>query len=281
MRQVEQHRSPWQMTEIVEIAAHGHRRAGPAELGLASHFAKVRGGEVASGVPRAFGVGTTADPRASSCGYGFGSYFAGQRRAATTLARLLHRWPNALLLIRSLVVCSDELAVPSWVMKPLVTQVRQAAISGARKVPEGFGMQPRPLRMTVPAGEDFSHLLTGLRCIDEAAEVLQLREGAASGTGWPSASIRRAGRSGWTGAMPLEERVLDLSWEWTWWTRRGRGADSARLAYLAREIAKLGQQWFGQSTSARISRTWSASLRTASPMAVPDASRPPGLAPSS
>lgn len=228
-------------------AAHGHRRAGPAELGLAFHFAKIRGGEVAPGVPRAFGVGTTADPRASSCGYRFGNYFAGQRRAATTLARLLHRWPNTLLLIRSLDVCSDELAIPSWVMKPLVTQVRQAAISGARKVPEECGVQPRPLRMTVHAGEDFSHLLTGLRCVDEAAEVLQLREGDRIGHGLalgvdPEGWAARAGRV----AMPLEERVLDLSWEWTWWTRRGRGADSARLAYLAREIAKLGQQWFGQ-----------------------------------
>jgi len=229
-------------------AVHDHRRTGPAELGLTFHFVKVRDGEVVPGVPRAFGVGTTADPRASSRGYRFGNYFAGQRRAATALARLLHRWPSTLLLIRGLDLASDELAVPSWVMKPLVTQVQQAAITGAREIQNGLGIQPRPLRMTVHAGEDFSHLLTGLRWVDEAAEVLQLREGDRIGHGLalgidPESWAARAGQV----AMPLEERALDLAWEWTWWTRRGRGADSARLAYLGREIANLGQQWFDQS----------------------------------
>jgi hypothetical protein len=228
-------------------AAHCQRHAGPAEIGLAFHFIKDRDGEVAPGVPRAFGVGTTADPRASSCGCRFGNYFAGQRRAATALARLLHQWPNTLLLIRSLDVCSDELAVPSWVMKPLVVQVQQAAISGARELPDGLDGQPRPLRMTAHAGEDFSHLLTGLRWIDEAAEVLELREGDRIGHGLalgidPEGWAARSGPV----AMPMEERVLDLAWEWTWWTRRGRGGDSARLAYLGREIARLGEQWFLQ-----------------------------------
>jgi len=45
-------------------------------------------------------------------------------------------------------------------------------------------------------------------------------------------------------AMPLEDRVFDLSWEWAWWTRRGRGGDAARIAYLVREIGGLTEKWF-------------------------------------
>ena len=55
--------------------------------------------------------------------------------------------------------------------------------------------------------------------------------------GW----ARNAGRV----AMPVEDRVFDLAWEWTWWTSRGRGADAARLAYVAREIAVLATHWLG------------------------------------
>ena len=143
-------------------------------------------------------------------------------------------------------MCADELAVPNWVFRPLVTHIRQAAGVGGREL-AGLGeRQPAPLRTTVHAGEDFSHLLTGLRHVDEAAETLGLREGDRIGHGLalgvdPANWAATVGRV----AMPREDRLLDLAWEWSWWTRRGRGADAARISYITREVSALSQEWLG------------------------------------
>jgi len=216
------------------------------ELGVVFHFVKTRGGEVAPGVPKVGACDTTADPVANACPYRYSNFYARQRAAAIALARLLHRWPRTLHLVRGLDVCADELAVPNWVFRPLVTHIRQAAGAGAREL-AGLGeQQPAPLRTTVHAGEDFSHLLTGLRHVDEAAETLDLREGDRIGHGLalgvdPGNWAATVGRV----AMPREDRVLDLAWEWSWWTRRGRGADAARISYIAREVSALTQEWLG------------------------------------
>jgi hypothetical protein len=219
---------------------------GRAELGMVFHFVKERRGEVSAGVPRVSGTGTTADPSASACGYRYGTFFAAQRAATITLARLLHRWPRTLHYVRGLDICADELAVPAWVFLPLVAHVRRAAISGARWLAGHPGDQPLPLRTTVHVGEDFSHLLTGLRHVDEAIEVLDLREGDRIGHGLALGidPVRWAERMGRV-AMALEDRTLDLAWEWSWWTRRGYGADAGRIAYLVREVPRLTNHWFG------------------------------------
>ena len=227
-------------------SAEDRRGTGNAELGLVFHFVKERRGEVIPGVPRVNGVGTNADPSENACGYRYSNFFAAQRALTITLARVLHRWPKTLHVVRGVDICADELAIPAWVFRPLVTYVRQAAISGARWLSDRPGGQPLPLRTTVHAGEDFSHLLTGLRHVDEAIEVLDLREGDRIGHGLalgidPARWAERVGRV----AMPLEDRALDLAWEWSWWTGRGRGGDAGRLAYLVREVARLSEKWFG------------------------------------
>jgi hypothetical protein len=221
---------------------------GNAELGFVFHFVKARQGEVSPGVPRVNASGTTADPSTNACGYRYSNFFAAQRAAAITLALLLHRWPRTLHTVRGLDIAADELAVPAWVFRPLVMHVRQAAMSGARWLSGRTDDLPLPLRTTVHAGEDFSHLLTGLRHVDEAVEVLDLREGDRIGHGLalgidPARWAERVGRV----AMPLEDRTMDLVWEWSWWTRRGHGADAGRIAYLVREVARLTKCWFGQS----------------------------------
>jgi len=227
-------------------SAEDRSRTGDAELGLVFHFVKERRGEVSPGVPQVHGGGTTADPSANACGYRYSNFFSAQRATAMTLARLLHRWPRTLHVVRGMDICADELAVPAWVFRPLVAHVRDAAISGARWLSSRPGDHPFPLRTTVHAGEDFSHLLTGLRHVDEAVEILNLREGDRIGHGLalgidPTRWAERVGRV----AMPLEDRVMDLAWEWSWWTQRGHGADAGRIAYLVREVASLTDRWFG------------------------------------
>jgi hypothetical protein len=218
------------------------------EIGIVFHFLKIRGGEVAKGVAPIGGNGSHADPSAPAntgrCR--FANYFTDQLAAARTLARQLQQWPHTQLVVRGLDVCADELAVPSWVLRPLLHTVRSAAANGLRYLRRQGGRPPPPLRTTVHAGEDFAHLLTGLRHVHEAIEDLDLHEGDRIGHGLalgvdPQVWSRRVGRA----ALPLQDRVFDLAWEWSWWTRRGGGSDAGRLAYLASEVADLAEEWFG------------------------------------
>jgi len=102
------------------VRSAGHRSGtGNAELGFVFHFVKERGGEVSPGVPWVNASGTTADPSANACGYRYSNFFAAQRAAAITLARLLHGWPRTLHVVRGMDVAADELAVPARVFRPL------------------------------------------------------------------------------------------------------------------------------------------------------------------
>ncbi len=222
--------------------------AGVAERGLVFHFLKQRGGDIARGILPVGGAGTHADPaapqNAGRCRYS--GYFTEQTRSATALARMLLRWPHTQFSVRALDACNDELAVPAWVLRPLLALVRNAAYEGARAATQVGLPPPPPLRTTIHAGEDYAHLLTGLRQIHEAIEVLGLQEGDRIGHGLalgmdPALWAARTGRA----ALPSSDRVLDLAWEWSWWTRRGGGADAARLAYIEREVSDVGSAWFG------------------------------------
>lgn len=239
---------------IVGARPDGDRRQ--VDIGIVFHLLKERGrgGEVRPGVPRAQWAGTHADPAApiNNATCRFAGYYARQRLATTTLAGLLHGWPRTLHVVRGVDVCADELAIPAWVLRPLLADIRRAAEQGraflrARGLPV-----PPPLRTTIHAGEDFAHLLTGLRQVHEALDVLQMQEGDRIGHGValgidPVTWSSRVGRV----TMPLQERVLDLCWEWNWWTGRGSDGNADRIAYLARTVADGATAWFGHPVGVR------------------------------
>ena len=102
-----------------------------------------------------------------------------------------------------------------------------------------------PLRTTVHAGEDFVHLLTGLRRLDEAIRHLGLEEGDRIGHGMalgldPTTWFERIGRV----VQTREERLLDLVWEWNFYAKSHADVGSGRLSYLRSNIARLGEQVF-------------------------------------
>ena len=101
-------------------------------------------------------------------GYRYARYYNTKRIEALALAWLLRHYPLALELVRGLDVCTDELGVPTWVLVPLLTYVHQAGEVASTAVQRQRGLSLPPLRTTVHAGEDFVHLLTGLRYVDEA-----------------------------------------------------------------------------------------------------------------
>ena len=221
------------------------------ELGLVFHFTKRREGGADTGRPAAFWRGTNADPSSvdghtgNPTGYRYARFFRQRRAEAQTLAWLLAHWPLTLQTVRAVDICTDELGVPTWVMVPLFDRVRHAAHAGASALQTWFGWAPPPLRATVHAGEDFVHLLTGMRHIDEALDQLGLGEGDRIGHGIalgiePHNWVRRAGRI----AMTLEDRLLDLVWEWSWYGQQGVAPVGGRGVFLVNEIARLSEAVF-------------------------------------
>lgn len=224
----------------------------PLEVGIVLHFTKDRGGGAAVGLPSGHWTGSNADPsprpwhRLNTSGLRYSAFYVDKRAEAVALARTLQRWPRSLFVIRGLDVCTDELGVPSWVIKPLLERVRSAAaLSGTALDRLGEGPAP-PLNTTIHAGEDFVHLATGLRGVDEAIEHLGLREGDRIGHGMAlgvdaTAWANRIGRV----AVPREVRMWDLLWEWTWIASTG-GGSVPRHSFIEREISRLTEMTFGQ-----------------------------------
>src|SRR5262249_4930602 len=116
----------------------------------------------------------------------------------------------------------------------------------AGPLPKEFRMLP-PLRTTIHAGEDFMHLQTGLRMVDEAIRCFELREGDRIGHGVALGIDARlwASRAGQI-AMSLEDRLLDLVWEWSWYGHQGGCPNSDRWAQLEYQISILSEQIFDE-----------------------------------
>jgi hypothetical protein len=228
-------------------ARHCHAgRRGNCEYALVLHFTKDRGGGARQGAPTAYGSGSHPDPAANPSGYRYSAFYATKRQEALSFAWVLNHYPLSLEVVRGLDLCTDELGVPNWVLFPLVQYVRQAGEAASRFLRRVCGLDVPPLNTTVHVGEDFVHLLSGFRRVDEALHYLNLREGDRIGHGLalgvdPRDWARRSGR------IPLarEERLFDLVWEWDWYARGGANPPSGRRHYLGHEILRLASEVFG------------------------------------
>ncbi len=225
------------------------------EFGVVYHFIKDRGGGSAEGVPQANWLGTNADPGyhgrfsyyPNVTGYRYARYYGEKEREALALIWTLKNLPMTIEVIRGLDVCTDELGVPFWVLAPLLRGVRRAGQTASDVLQRVSGGNVPALQTTVHAGEDFVHLLTGLRKVDEAVHLFELREGDRIGHAIslgvdPEDWARRSGRL----AINREFRLFDLAWEWMWYRRSGTPIPRGRRNLLEHEIARLSETIFGE-----------------------------------
>jgi hypothetical protein len=230
----------------------------PIEMGLVYHFTKNRGDNASKGKHEANWRLSHADPgfyygknkktrSTNPTGYRYASYYNRKRNEAQALAWVLWHFPCSLGLIRGIDVCTNELGVPTWVLAPLFRYVRETSNSVSAYLYSRCSVPVPSLRVTAHTGEDFIHLLTGLRNVDEAVRRFEMREGDRIGHGValgvdPIDWCKRTGRI----PMPCEDRLFDLSWEWVWYARESINPPPGRAAMLEREIARLSHKIFGK-----------------------------------
>lgn len=226
------------------------------EFGLVLHFAKDRGGGIKEGRPNGYWLGSNADPQktprnneasvANPTGYRYADYYLNTvRPQAQAIGNVLLNFPFTLAVLRGIDVCTDELGVPAWVLAPAFRYLRDISCDVSARI-SGERVRIPPLRVSVHAGEDYVHLLTGLRNVDWAIRFLGLREGDRIGHGVAlgvnaAAWAKSAGRI----AVMREERLFDLLFEWHCYSANHVPVSESRSTYLSREIARLSQLVFG------------------------------------
>ncbi|MEW6277218.1 MAG: hypothetical protein AB1758_01245 [Candidatus Eremiobacterota bacterium] len=222
----------------------------PLELGVVYHFTKERGKQARRGLQAGWGLDLNEEPSGRNWGWRFRGFFREREQQALALARLLRERPLLLNLVRGIDVCTDEIGVPTWVLLPMLRHVLCEASQAVRRVdarwPE-LACCVAPLRVTVHCGEDFVHLLTGLRRVGELVRYAGLKEGDRIGHGIalgidPAEWAARAGR------VPLtrEERLFDLIWLWQVGTDPSLGLPSGTAQWLQGQLGEFSQRIFGE-----------------------------------
>jgi hypothetical protein len=130
-------------------------------------------------------------------------------RSAGYLSRALQEWPRRLLPhVRGLDLAGDERRGPLWLAAPVLRRLRRLAdrLSRQHRVPT--------LGLTVHVGEDWHHLISGLRAVDEPLTWGLLRPGERLGHAFALGLDSDAWLSRHPIAtdVPLQVRLLDLAW---------------------------------------------------------------------
>lgn len=201
------------------------------------------------GNPPAFGSETHAEPLPSNnsairLGGRYSSYFRDQVRKVRAAAELIHKNPSTLWILRGIDVANDELSIPTWVLVPLYAFLERESAFASANVQNAT--KPKPLRLTAHVGEDFRHLMEGMRRIFETVHYLLRRSGGRLG----HATALGYNPQQWAEntesvMMPVEDRMWDLVFEWRLYTGFHTPFElrvevpQGRVGYLENEIRKL------------------------------------------
>ena len=231
------------------------------EMGMIFHFAKSRDANDIwkLGYPSAFSANTYAEPHKQNPDNSdeegrYVSYYVKQSAKACALAELIAAVPSSLWVIRGLDIATDELGIPTWIFVPLFRHVLDTAAKASIFPDKQQQQTPPPLRITAHVGEDFRHLMEGMRRIYEQIHYIlgntpgRLGHAVALGVD-PQTWAESAGSI----LMPAEERLWDLVWEWRLYSHYrikpgfAAAAPAGRIETLVNQIRALSELVYGTS----------------------------------
>ena len=213
--------APGKLGEVLEQLEEHFRKTSPLDrshhrLALVVHFIK-----------KSWAPGRKAGP------YRFYKQRQELELTANVLLECLARWPRLRTWIRGIDAAANELHAPPEIF------------SSCYRVCQRAGLTHR----TYHAGEDFAHLLSGLRTIYDALELLDLRDGDRIGHGTAMGISPRL----WLERMPGQlvvkkgEWMLDLLGAWR--LLRTVPSAAATAARVADDLTKCAGEVFGREMS--------------------------------
>jgi len=220
----------------------------PFEFGITYHFVRDRADPATLGFPCAHAIGSYSDPSTTdNGGYRYSYYYTKVRKECLAIASLIQKYPRILYFLRAVDVCADETGVPNWVISPLIRYLRKTSRAASAHLLTVYGEPVPPLRVTAHAGEDFIHLLSGMRRVDETIELMQMSQGDRLGHGI-SLGVNPLQWAAETRGVAISRmhRLMDLSWEWTFSKHNEVELPSRRTQFILDEIETLTRSIFGQ-----------------------------------
>ena len=212
----------------------------PVEVGLVLHWVKQRECESSGRLAE--------DPRQTAFDARFGRWFFTSRNQVEAVTRLLREQPLSLLWLRGVDVANTELAMPTWVTVPLITELRAASHRTAQLLARR-GVRAAPFRVTYHAGEEYRRLCEGLRRIHELVDFGVLTRGDRIGHGLAlGASAEALSRARPVVLQPAQERLDDLLWEWERYACQDLAPIPGRETAIRDEARRLGSAIYREET---------------------------------
>jgi len=213
-------------------------QAAPEEWGITFHLIKRHEVKVRDG----------RSQRTGDVGLGgrYGRWYSEAAQRIRAIEHLLRRRPEALAVIRGIDVANVELAVPTWIVGPLLVRLREASrqvaleAAGRRGLP-GLG----EIQIVPHVGEDYRRLSEGLRRMDEMLASGVLGQSGRIGHGLALGEDPSRWRNGHPVVyQPLEELLFDLLWELTLVEDRRVTSSPGRIAYVEAQVRRWGAALF-------------------------------------
>lgn len=140
---------------------------------------------------------------------------------------------------------SLENSTPVWVFAPIYEKARDSSIEQIGRKNE-YGDYMQSLGFTFHAGEDFRHILSGLRRIDEAEEYLKFHAGDRIGHGIAlGISAREWKRQNPVIIIPQIEALENYLWAYDMLSKNYSDFQATILTYMEKQIYELSGKIYG------------------------------------
>ncbi len=218
-----------------------------SEWGMILHFQrrKAEGNDLRNTEPWQRNIHGNPGYRYNMSGFRFEYFYRRICAQAAAILELMKMHPSILARLRGIDLCTDERSVPYWVFVRVFERLREASDTACANYFAMHGESLQPLRCTIHVGEDFPHLLSGLRAIGLLLDYMPMRDGDRLGHALAlGLDVSRWCQRQGSVVMYKEDRLFDLVWEWDCYSRSVTSASSSRAIYLSSQIRELSSEIF-------------------------------------
>ncbi|MBT9543972.1 MAG: hypothetical protein IV090_01150 [Candidatus Sericytochromatia bacterium] len=217
---------------------------GNTEIGLVFHVSKNRGKNKSH---HWLDSHANPDSKINPTGYRYAKFFNKKTREVVAYRQFLEQVPLSIFFIRGSDMCTDEISIPNWIMCILIQSMHEAGLEASRCLKTLYSQWSFSApHKTMHVGEDFHHLLDGIRRLAEVLDFVPLEQGDRIGHG-----LALGISPSWWGQqhpvvwMPKEIRLWDLIWEWQQYQMLLATGNTERRIWIEEQILELVQTIFG------------------------------------